>query len=701
MPRWWRNNKTFQKEGKIVMTTIGIKKMNPGLEYAASELKNFLMRYTNSVIADEGNILFELRVDESMPSHCYGVHGDGKTQVFTGGSHSAVLCAVYEALAHAGILFEAHGFSLPGAFSLDALLTLNIDVQPKVRQRGIRQHINFTMDISSYPLKEAKEYIRDLARMRYNAITFHSYSGQWHSVEPSNPEKCPGHFFYGHTHMVPTDDELTASRIRNRKIYCIPEVEAVYEDPIARGEYAVYWLNEVMKTAREAYMTITLSVEPDAEGKENLAAMLRDVCRLYPDIDVLEIISYECGGNLPVPSLTLETAPAFFENMMGEKILSEDGKLEGLENEVPYSLHGAMVCLKRTLTSFACRDEWMPEGKNLQLRAGMYINCVPTLKVILPLMRKIVPADVTFSLLPAHGSLVAAENIEKLNFTEEDWQRFMLYSWAEFDGNMYLQQMSTDGLEKLTAMINSDSVYGMCLNHWRTAENNLCIDFFAETSIRPTTADSFYRAYAKKTGIGDENGFAAACARLAKVDIYAREKLMNIGFPFEPCWYQPGGVPLCNGFKDEHMQYGREEYLSIRDDFRALLDSARSEQGVAFLRLMENRCHASSIHIDALFAIREINEFYDYENPSEPTGEEIAKAMSEVERSMALAREYMHTYGEILPDRGSEGQVANYAATIPVFIRRVAGNFDKQKVEATVFFEAPPAPDTSVNDKDD
>jgi len=39
----------------------------------------------------------------------------------------------------------------------------------------------FISIISSYPVEEACEYIRNLARMRMNYITFHSYPGQWYS----------------------------------------------------------------------------------------------------------------------------------------------------------------------------------------------------------------------------------------------------------------------------------------------------------------------------------------------------------------------------------------------------------------------------------------------------------------------------------------------------------------------------------------
>lgn len=54
---------------------------------------------------------------------------------------------------------------------------------PVAKFRGIRQHINFPMDISSYTLKDAKQYIQNLARMRFNFITFHSYPGQWYEVK--------------------------------------------------------------------------------------------------------------------------------------------------------------------------------------------------------------------------------------------------------------------------------------------------------------------------------------------------------------------------------------------------------------------------------------------------------------------------------------------------------------------------------------
>ena len=158
---------------------------NESLSYATEELIYFLNKYTNVNVGKdikEPNKTINLFVDNILHKSNYNISGNSVCLKISGGSLSAVLCGVYDALAEGGIFFEATGYSVPRAFDLEVFFNVNKKVNPKFRLRGIRQHINFPMDVSSYTLKEAKEYIRSLARMRYNAITFHSYPGQWHEV---------------------------------------------------------------------------------------------------------------------------------------------------------------------------------------------------------------------------------------------------------------------------------------------------------------------------------------------------------------------------------------------------------------------------------------------------------------------------------------------------------------------------------------
>ena len=149
------------------------------------------------------------------------------------------------------------------------------------------------MDISSYSLKEAKEYIRNLARMRMNAITFHSYNGQWHPYRKDGQRVPAGHFFYGQRHGLPSRPE-TAAAIQNRRAFCIPEAEAVLDEPDKREQFAVYWLNEVMNTAKEVGMKVTLSMEcQESTPLEAEKEVVTEALRLYPQIDVIELITPE------------------------------------------------------------------------------------------------------------------------------------------------------------------------------------------------------------------------------------------------------------------------------------------------------------------------------------------------------------------------------------------------------------------------
>ncbi len=671
--------------------------------YAASEMKKFLLEFTNTELTDQASAdrTVTLSVNTSMEAHHYSICGDGKALAICGGNASSVLCGIYEALADAGILFEANGYCAPQAFDLGALFSVNKTVKPKFRLRGIRQHINFTMDISSYPLPMAKEYIRNLARMRYNALTFHTYPGQWHESNPDREDDYAGHFFYGQTHPVPTDDPLTASRISNRKYYCIPEAEVLYEDEAARDAYAKYWLYEVMKTVKECGMELTLSLEITHDDYEVNCRMLHEVCRTYPLIDTLELISEECGGFRDEPGVTYDNVKAFVAEQLGADVLDADGNLPGLPDFLPHQLPSSAVGVKRLLRMLELRDQWLSDlDQKPALRGGLYLTCADTLRVLRPILRRKLPAGMTMSLLPAHGALAVADNIAKTGTISADWQNTMFYSWAEFDGNMYVQQMSTDGIERLVNMPDTDSSYGFCINHWRTAENSLAISYAVEAAITAMPADTFYRRHAAMIGIGDIDGFVTACRRLAALDTYNRDNLFNIGFCAVVCWlnwHRRNGVMNPRRFPAEYLGHAVAEYTALIDMWRALLPTADKKEGIAFLRLLINRCQTSILHIRALMKLDELDTVYDYDNPAPLNAEQAAKIDAILTEAKDLTSQYMHLYGEILPDRGGEGQLVSYAVTTPVFIDAVAANFnDSIAVFQQDTYDAPPMPDAEV-----
>ncbi len=593
--------------------TIAISEKSAGLSYGGEELRRFLEEYTNAEIlrgddGKEADRRVTLEVDESLPAHCWSIRGAGDALTVCGGSPSAVYCGVCDALADGGILFTADGYSAPLGFDPDAFFAVSKDVSPRFRLRGIRQHINFPMDISSYSLKEAKAYIRSVARMRFNAITFHSYPGQWHETRPDDPDDHAGHFFYGQVHPIPAADPLTASRIGNRRVYCIPEAEEIFDDAEKRADYARYWLNEVMKTAKEAGMTVTMSAEILSDNAEAEGRMLHFLCETYPLIDTLELITEECGGFRDQAGVTRENVTRYLTELFGEQILDSDGRVPGLPDYLPGQRGSSALCLKRMLRVLEIRDEWLNGlERKPALRAGLYLTDRDTLRVLRPILRDSLPDGMTMSLLPAHGALAAADNIENTGTLAGDWQNTMFYSWAEFDGNMFIQQMSTEGLEKLASLPPTDSSYGFAINHWRTAENTLTISYAAEAGISAMPADAFCRRYAEKCGIADADGFASLCRRLARADTYNRDNLFNIGFCAVGCWlnwHRQGDYMKPRGFAMKDYLHAAAEFEACAEEARALLPAAGTKEGRAYLRLMRNRCRASVLHIRLIISRR-------------------------------------------------------------------------------------------------
>ena len=678
--------------------TVRIKQNSPELGYAARELVRFLGEYSPTEFVREGERADRsvvLETDPSLPAEDWSLHGNGETLVIRGGSASSVLCGACDALSGAGILFEPTGYSAPSGFDADAFFSAVREVSPRFRLRGIRQHINFPMDISSYALKDAKEYIRALARMRFNAITFHSYPGQWHGRRSG---ELPGHFFYGQVHPIPKDDPLTASRIENRRVYCIPEVEAVFDDDAKRAEYAVYWLNEVMKTAKEADMTVTLSVEILSDDTAAEGRMLHALCETYPLIDTVELITEECGGFRNVDGVTRENVTDYLCSLFGREILDADGSVPGLPDDLPGQLASSAVCLKRMLNVLAERDEWLNGLSRIPaLRAGLYLTDRDTLRVLRPILRRNLPEGMTMSLLPAHGALAAADNVGNTGTVREDWQNTMFYSWAEFDGNMYLQQLSTDGIEKLCAMPPTDSSYGFCINHWRTAENRLTVCYAAEAAISGMSADEYGRWYAARLGISDPEGFAALCRRLARLDTDNRDNLFNIGFCAVGCWlswHRDGNRMLPRGYEEKDYRHAVEEYETLSEEARALLPSARTREAIAFLRLMDNRCRTSVYHVRSMQTLEELRDVFDYDHPAPLSPEQAGKIEEILKRSRADAEAYLHLYGELLPDRGGEGQLVSYYETTLVYIDAVAASFRGSDIAPRgEVFDEPPMPD--------
>nr|MCR5264191.1 hypothetical protein [Clostridiales bacterium] len=510
---------------------------------AARELRYFLSRFSPDTVAEDtasaGAVirLETVEAEDRGYSVTRGTDDGGRPVVSVRGSDgAAVLYAVYRLLERGGMYFDIGGHGLKAGYSVIDTEKMLGDAGEKVvfdfRRRGIRQHINFPMDFSSWRLGEAKEYIRSIARAGYDHITFHSYSGMWHSADSAYGG---GGFFYNQLYRLPHDEELR-KLIDNEEIYCVPEFEPYADDRQARGRAANRWLNSLISVAHEHLMSVTLSIEP--LGSDDPAAqinMARRVLEGYPDIDCLEIISAECGGS----------TPAFDASELAERLREYFGEAavvpEKLPDRIDANIAGAMHSLRAAKQIYdALRDR---ELKGKSFSAGMYITTAEALNIIKPIMFRLFDESVTMSFLTSYGSYHVAKNLREMSFTADELRRTMIYAWLEFDGSMYMMQNGSEGMERVFRLVRE--VTGgkqagcVAFNHWRTAENLLPGSYGAAAGAGFIPAKEYYAVYGGRYALGE--GFAPLMAEIAEADLLLREKLFNIGFCYLGCYLNWGG----------------------------------------------------------------------------------------------------------------------------------------------------------------
>ncbi len=641
---------------------------HPVLEYAVGELKWILEDTTSLQLADNADrpdIVFHLGTSPDLPPAAFELAavagGGGETrEVFLKGQDAAAtLAAVYTFLESAGVYFDIAGPRLPEILDLDRALTKAGEgwrVIPAVRKRGIRQHINFPMDISSYTLSEACEYIRNLARLRFNHITFHSYARQWYACALSTGELLANRCFYGVRYDVP-DDTVVGPALRNRQVFCIPELEPVYDRPEELSRGAIAWLRGLMAEAARAGMHVQFSLEAPRGTILDGVIACEAVLDAYPDIHTLELITPE--------------------------------NKHQTESHLEHYL-SILATLRADRASLPA------------LAVGIYETGPEHLRLGLEFLRKNCPPDIEWSFLPSHGGRAAVENMRELGLIPDEWERSMFYSWIEFDGLMYNQQNSLLASQQAVELALNEggggSVAGLSFNHWRTMENRAAINYAARVCIDHTlTPGDFCREYGAAYTIGKLDSLTKGMTVLDETDAYCRDRLFNIGFCHLSCWRNKPGLGWTRKFTLPNL----EEACCRLDGAKSLLAEALAAtatvSGRQLLRFLINRIECTILHFQVIAALVELHPVCEDARPEKIDADGRKRVRTQCDLARVLAGQYLKHHADMLPDRGCEGTLVNYHDTLPVYIEHVR-NYFLEREDVSLYPETqeddhPPAPE--------
>ena len=665
---------------------------DPTFAFAKGEVEYLVRAVTPTAAQKDGKLTVNFELDPALPRYSFAWTGKAEGNDFTltvkGNNQIDSLDAFYSAIEEMGYRFEVVGPMIPTTLDYSAVSSEN-RIDPDVLRRGIREHINFPMDVSSYPLGEAKEYMLNLARMRYNYMTFHSYPGHWtrekwanmgafgvfinwvnSKYKPFDMEIYSGAFFYGDKFDIP-DYPLVKDNIRyNTTDFCFPEMEPYYYKYQARSAVARNWLYEVMLECKRLGMEVQLSTEIRNAYDEYTMQLCDRIIADYPVIDCLEFISRETGNRL---NGELEDEIERFIEYTDEILNAPTEQSYEIDRKYKNDWENDTVNPPVKDFAFAMRlvnnlraAEW-DKKYGVTLAIGYYV-CEPNeLMMCSRIAEKYIPDDVVFTIMPGHSSGRVYKYYSAAEIPESLLPRMEVYTWLEFDGFMYLSQFSATGIYDLvndvTERINAP-MYALMANHWRNAENYLSFRYMSEVSLnREITAEEFCEDYADYTGVTDKQDLVDTMMLIDEMS-YADYFPGNIGFCIKDTW-------AANPVTDEvgsvwwwgarEMDRGAENYAETAEVYARVSQQAEHPGVARLLRLMEAtsqqaRCHLEGTRFMKECAIRHTNG----KMPLDLDDEERAYIVENSNEAEKKYVEYLQWLTRDMIDRGVEGTLINY-----------------------------------------
>ncbi|MGN0214338.1 MAG: hypothetical protein ACI4AH_05965 [Muribaculaceae bacterium] len=656
----------------------------------------------NSAIEDlqalcDGNDVGSLKrcvfkVDKHIEDGSFGYEIKKNEVCFLGGDEASVAHACYTFMEDLGCTFDFG--CVTKTLKVTSINQLRSRmVKPRVRWRGIRQHVNFPMDISSYSIEDAKAYVRSLQRMRFNKLVIHSYPGQWYETHFGDSIAYAGHFFYGDTHYVGNNKWLNEQVASNDSVFCIPEAERCFNDKAKRSQFAIDWMQQLVDYACDLGFYVQISFEPRSTTVEQAVTTAKDIIRTYPRIKALELITEETGGWGPgcVDSQVKATLKKYFaeEIVTNDEVLApikpKQSDLNALYEQIGINVNAIKILQSDVTTT------------GIELKLGIYSSITDYTRGAYRLARLAMP-ETQVCLMPSHGSTGTAAAVKTLINDPSDMRRTELYSWIEFDGLMYLYQNSVEGnselMNHIEGVMNEEQMGSLLFNHWRTAENRTSARYAMQSTLQGKCEPAlFYEEYAKRLSIADVSAYCQAMELLNAADNVARKYLGNIGFCWVGAWRSGGSFVWANV---EQVKNAREHYLEAGQLLQTIIEHTSADSpAYDYLSLIGNRVLCSIVYLDAFVESAKIREI-----PKQADGTYTEENKLKVEQccSRALVKmdQYMKIFAKMMPDRGCEGTLVSVwnAPTkgLKKYMKQVLGEECDNMPMSSDAIDAPPLP---------
>lgn len=670
---------------------------SPTIAYAIGELNSGMSALAKITKPDGKRFTFTFKKDpayEQLGTFAFSCDNRNRV-VFTAGEPIGILHALYSFCEELGVMYDVTEASYPPSVDWQKVKGIDRKITPHVRWRGIRQHVNFPMDISSYPIEQAVAYLKSLTRLRFNKLVVHSYPFQWYEDDiTADTINYAGNFFYGDKHNFSGSDFLKSIASMNESYFCIPKAEPVYDNSAACSKVAIEWMRQLLTEAKTLGLKVQFSFEPRQFSVEQGVKLAHKIVETYPQIDDLELITEETGGwgEACTDEEVRKTLEAYFgSEALADTVFTNPIAPKQRDLEYLYRQVGTIKDIIRVL-----ENDPSFKRKINALKLGIYCSKSQYTYPAYRLARKSLP-DNRITVMSSHGSRGTAKAFSQFVRSKEDLAKTELYSWIEFDGLMYQQQNAIEGIGSLLEQMDELSPgvqhYSIMFNHWRTAENRTSFRYASEVTLGKTLkADAFYTTYAHRLAIQDTKAYCEAMGLLSEADGYATVNLGNIGFCWVGAWRNGGSFTRMN---PESIAQCAALYVKAGDLITGLYTNAKDDRTRTYLGLLGNRTLCSVLYLNAFKDATALRTIVKAEDGTILESEK-ARAAEICNHALAGFERYMKTYALIMPDRGCEGTVMSvWAAPMQGLrvLRNTLGGIPLEEVSrSSKSLDAPPLP---------
>jgi hypothetical protein len=271
--------------------------------------------------------------------------------------------------------------------------------------------------------------------------------------------------------------------------------------------------------------------------------------------------------------------------------------------------------------------------------------------------------------------------------------RTRLYAWCEFDGLMYLLQNECEGVHRCIAQASRDGnarPAQLACNHWRTAENELAINYLAKGAFEGLAPREFYAQFLGAL-MGEEAApdLAKALTQLDEATAFAVEHLFNLGFCSLGCWSLKGVMWEAADISRYRAMLGQ-----VADLIVAQASRVTRPEGLERCTLWVNRLGASQIHCDVVLHLRGMRDMIDWSDAAgKLPPDKQAQFCRHAHAARKLAGAYVALCARCLPDRMSEGVLTSYEHVLYGLLDKTLAEFigsDAPTVQEPT--DGPPSP---------